>query len=44
MSDPNPHSENLPPLTNFLGTGKGCFSSAAEIDAFLRAERDAWDS
>lgn len=37
-------SEDLPPLASFLGTGKGCFSSAAEIDAFLRAERDAWDS
>ena len=32
------------PLADFLGAGKGCFSNASEIDAFLRAERDAWDS
>ncbi len=37
-------SEHLPPLASFLGAGKGCFSSAVEIDDFLRAERDAWDS
>ena len=30
-------------LVSFLGKGKGCFANAAEIDAFLRAERDAWD-
>lgn len=33
----------LPPLASFVGKGKGSFQSAAEIDAFLRAERDAWD-
>jgi hypothetical protein len=22
--------------------GKGCFNNAAEVDAFIRAERDAW--
>ncbi len=32
-----------PPLTSLIGSGKGCFGSAAEVDAFLRAERDAWD-
>ncbi len=39
-----PRSQGPPPLASFLGAGKGCFSSAAEIDAFLRVERDAWDS
>ena len=32
-----------PPLTSLIGKGKGCFGSAEEVDAFLRAERDAWD-
>jgi hypothetical protein len=32
-----------PPLTSFLGRGKGCFTDAAEADAFLRAERESWD-
>ena len=30
-------------LESMVGKGKGCFGSAAEIDAFLRAERDAWE-
>ena len=30
-------------LESMIGKGKGCFGSAAEIDAFLRAERDAWE-
>lgn len=33
----------LPPLASFVGKGKGCFSSAAEVDAFIRAERDQWE-
>jgi hypothetical protein len=33
----------LPPLSSFVGKGKGCFKDAAEVDAFIRAERDAWD-
>ena len=41
------HVENLPveeqPLVSFLGRGKGCFTDAAEVDAFLRAERESWD-
>jgi len=42
---PEPHPpEAPPPLASFLGEGKGCFSTAAEIDSFLRAERDRWDS
>jgi hypothetical protein len=31
------------PLVSFMGKGKGCFADAAEVDAFLRAERDDWD-
>jgi len=31
------------PLSPLIGKGKGCFDSAAEIDAFVRAERDAWE-
>jgi len=31
-----------PPLTSFMGKGKGCFANAAEIDAFIRSERDSW--
>ena len=27
------------PLVSFIGQGKGCFADAAEVDAFLRAER-----
>jgi hypothetical protein len=30
------------PLSQLIGKGKGCFDSAADIDAFIRAERDAW--
>ena len=32
-----------PPLTCLIGKGTGCFSSIEEVDAFLRAERDAWE-
>ncbi len=31
------------PIADFIGKAKGCFSSAAEVDAFLRAERGAWE-
>lgn len=30
-------------LLELIGKGKGCFKSAAEIDAFIREERDAWE-
>ena len=30
-------------LRSILGTGKGCFATPEEADAFLRRERDAWD-
>lgn len=28
----------------FLGAGKGLFSSAAEVDAYIRRNRDAWQA
>lgn len=31
------------PLSQLIGKAKGCFANAAEIDSFVRAERDAWD-
>ncbi len=30
-------------LTDFIGAAKGSFSSVAEIDAYIREERDSWD-
>jgi hypothetical protein len=36
--------EGLPPMSSYVGKGKGCFANAAEVDAFLRAERDAWEN
>ncbi len=31
-----------PPLTSLFGKAEGVFASGAEADAFIRAERDAW--
>lgn len=36
-------SSGATPLTQLIGEAQGCFSNAAEIDTFVRAERDAWD-
>lgn len=36
--------EPVTPLTQLIGKARGCFDNAAEVDAFLRAERDAWES
>ena len=33
-----------PPLASLAGRSKSCFKSAAEVDAFMRQERDAWGS
>jgi hypothetical protein len=33
----------LPPLASLIGKGQGCFQDAAEVDAFLRSERDSWE-
>lgn len=31
-------------LTQFIGTAKKGFATPAEVDRFIRSERDAWDS
>ncbi|HKV12500.1 MAG TPA: hypothetical protein VJ725_30425 [Thermoanaerobaculia bacterium] len=33
----------LSSLSSFIGRGQGCFKNAAEVDDFIRAERDAWE-
>ena len=30
-------------FTDFIGAAKGSFSNAAEVDAYIREERDSWD-
>lgn len=30
-------------LSALLGTGKGCYSSTKEADAFIRKQRDQWE-
>jgi hypothetical protein len=30
-------------LLELMGTAKGCFRNAEEVDTFIRAERDAWE-
>ncbi len=32
-----------PKLVSFIGKGKGAFSKPAEVDEFLRKERDRWE-
>ncbi len=34
---------SVPPLTDLIGKGKGCFASAEDVDAFIRRERDSWE-
>jgi AbrB family looped-hinge helix DNA binding protein len=29
-------------ITKWIGSGKGLFKTPAEVDAFIRAERDQW--
>jgi hypothetical protein len=36
-------ASNPPDILSLIGKGKGCFNSATEVDAFIRAERDAWE-
>ena len=31
------------PLASFLGRARGCFADAAEVDSFLRSERESWE-
>jgi hypothetical protein len=33
----------FPTMRSLLGAAKGSFKSAAEVDAFISAERDAWE-
>ena len=33
-----------PPLATLVGRSRPAFRSAAEVDAFVRHERNAWDS
>jgi hypothetical protein len=37
-------SNTVPSLTSLIGTAQGGFTSVAEVDEFIRQERDAWDS
>ena len=37
-------ADEPPSLTSLLGSTKGLFGSAEEADAYLRQERDSWDS
>jgi hypothetical protein len=36
-------AEHPPELTTLFGKVTPCFKSVAEVDTFIRAERDAWD-
>ncbi|MEH2239907.1 hypothetical protein [Nostoc sp.] len=38
---PPEHSEK--PLTSFIGSAKGSFTTPEEVDKFIRQERDAWE-
>ena len=37
-------ADEPPSLTSLIGSTKGLFGSAEEADAYLRQERDSWDS
>ena len=37
-------AREAPSLASLIGQGRGCFADANEVEAFLRSERDAWDS
>ncbi len=36
--------KNTSSLSQFIGKGKGGFSTAKEADVFIRKERDSWES
>ncbi len=38
-----PQADETHSLADLLGSGRGGFQSAAEIDSFLRSLRDEWD-
>lgn len=31
-------------MSAMIGAGKGCYNSPEDVDAFIRCERDAWES
>ena len=39
-----PRKPQAVPLRHLIGTAKGCYATPDEADAFIRRERDAWDS
>ena len=44
MVETAPHAPETPPsLASLIGQGSGCFANAAEVDDFIRAEREAWE-
>lgn len=44
MIDTAEPDQNQPPLSSYLGKGKGVYGSAEEADRILTSERDAWES
>lgn len=44
LLEPAEDQHEVPDYLQFFGAGKGAFSSPEEVDRFIRAERDAWDS
>jgi hypothetical protein len=43
VEDNSPPTRSTPTLASLFGKAKGSFASSEEADAFLRAEREAWD-
>ena len=43
LDQPKPQLPNPNSLIQKIGTAKGAFESAAEVDDFIRSERDQWD-
>lgn len=43
IEEPEEPKKPLKELIDFMGAAKGSFSSVAEIDAYIRQERDSWD-
>lgn len=41
LESPLKHSEK--PLTSFIGSAKGSFTTPEEVDKFICQERDAWE-
>ena len=41
---PKPEEAKSKGLVRFIGAAKGSFSSIAEVDEYIRQERDSWDS